>query len=164
MEFIKELYVEFSTNPIVKATFLWIMFDTIFGVLRSVKTHKFNSCFGIDGGIRKVGMIVSIMFLGLADQIVHINLAFLIPTEVLNQIGLEKVGTLEFFGILFVLYETISILKNLYILGLPMPIWLKTFLENLLNNLTNEMPAGLADIKPGTAVTENTEETTKSDI
>ena len=164
MEIFNDLINEYSSNPIVKAVFLWIMADTVFGVLRAFKTHKFNSCFGIDGGIRKVGMILSIIFLGLADQIVHINLAFAIPKEVLNQIGLDKVGTLEFFGILFILYETISILKNFYIVGVPMPMWLKTFLENLLNNITNEMPAGLPEIKPGTAVTENTEETTRSDI
>lgn len=140
MEVLKNLFVSFSANPIVKLVFLWIMFDTLFGVLRAGKTHAFNSSFGIDGGIRKVGMIFSILFLGFADTIVHINIAFLVPSELLNYIGLEKVGMLEFFGILYLLYETISILKNMYILKIPMPTWLKTFLENLLNNLTNEMP------------------------
>lgn len=143
MEFINEIFMSFGSNPFVKTTVLWIIFDTLFGFLRAVKTHEFNSCFGIDGGIRKVGMIGSIIFLGLADHIIHINLAFAIPVEMLNSIGLEKVGLLEFFGLLYTIYESISILKNLYILGIPMPVWLKTFMENLLNNLTNEMPSAL---------------------
>lgn len=164
MDFFKEFILNFSKNSIVELTFIWIMFDTFFGVLRAAKTHKFNSCFGIDGGIRKVGMIVSIMFLGLADQIVHINLAFALPENYLSYFGLEKIGMLEFFGILYIIYESISILKNLYILGIPMPMWLKKFLENLLNNLTNEMPKELEQIKPGATVIEQIEETISSDI
>ena len=65
MEIINDLINGYGSNPIVKAVFLWIMADTVFGVLRAFKSHKFNSCFGIDGGIRKVGMILSIIFLSL---------------------------------------------------------------------------------------------------
>lgn len=34
-----------------------------FGVLRAIKEKKFNSCAGIDGAIRKVGMLISLVFI-----------------------------------------------------------------------------------------------------
>ena len=60
-------------------------------------------------------------------------------------IGLEKIGMLEFFGLLFILYEAISILKNMYLIGIPMPLWLKDKLEKLLTQLTNEVPTKLLE-------------------
>ncbi|MGX8835556.1 phage holin family protein [Amedibacillus sp. YH-ame6] len=137
MEFIID---SINTNPVVLVVALWIVLDTIFGVLRAFKQHGFNSSFGIDGGIRKIGMIFGILFLLIADHIVHINLAFMIPVDWLKIFDLEKIGLTEFFGILFILYETISILKNMILVGVPAPKWIKDWLENFLNTMTNEMP------------------------
>ena len=39
-----------------------IVLDVIFGVLRAIKERKLNSTIGIDGIIRKVGMLISIIF------------------------------------------------------------------------------------------------------
>ena len=45
-------------NKIIQLVVLAIVCDTVFGVLRAIKEKKFNSCAGIDGAIRKVGMLV----------------------------------------------------------------------------------------------------------
>lgn len=146
MEYIfNALYGALSSNVVVLIVVWCIMFDTFFGVLRAVKEHAFNSSFGIDGGIRKVGMIFSILFLFIADLTVHINIIGFVPKEYLAIIGLEKIGMLEFFGLFFILYEAISILKNMYLIGIPMPLWLKDQLEKLLTQLTNEIPTKLLD-------------------
>lgn len=139
------LYGALSSNVVVLIVVWCIMADTFFGVLRAVKEHAFNSSFGIDGGIRKVGMIFSILFLFIADLTVHINIVGFVPKEYLAVVGLEKIGMLEFFGLFFILYEAISILKNMYLIGIPMPLWLKDQLEKLLTQLTNEVPTKILD-------------------
>lgn len=45
----------------------------------------------------------------------------------------------EFFAALYFAYESISILKNMYILGIPMPAWMKTKLEKFLKEMTGEL-------------------------
>jgi len=139
------LYGALSSNVVILIVVWCIMSDTFFGVLRALKEHAFNSSFGIDGGIRKVGMIFSILFLFVADLTVHINVVGFVPKEYLAIIGLEKIGMLEFFGLFFILYEAISILKNMYLIGIPMPLWLKDKLEKLLTQLTNEVPTKLLE-------------------
>lgn len=139
MEFLITIYNNLQNNSVFWLILICIMFDTFLGALRALKDHVFNSSFGIDGGIRKVCMIGAIMFLALTDMVVHINLLAFVPNDVIQIFGITKLGIMEFFGILFVLYETISILKNMYLIGVPMPVWIKTKLENLLKNLTSEI-------------------------
>ena len=71
-----------AASAVVRLVALAIIMDTVFGVMRAVKEHKFNSSAGIDGAIRKVSMIVSIIFLAVADMILTINLIGFIPEEV----------------------------------------------------------------------------------
>ncbi len=141
------LYGALASNTVALIVLWCIMADTFFGVLRAWKEHAFNSSFGIDGGIRKVGMIFSILFLFIADLTVHINIIGFVPKAYLEVLGIEKIGMLEFFGLFFILYEVISILKNMYLIGIPMPIWLKEWLEKLLTQLTNEVPTKLLEGK-----------------
>jgi len=74
----------------VQIVILWIVFDTILGCLRAVKHHKFNSAFGIDGGIRKVAMIVSVAFLMLVDLMVGVNVISWLPDALRQAVGLTK--------------------------------------------------------------------------
>ena len=46
-------------NSLIKLLLLAVVLDTILGVGRAIKYHKFNSSVGIDGAIRKVMMLVS---------------------------------------------------------------------------------------------------------
>lgn len=129
-----------QNNLFIRTVMIVVMLDTFLGVLRAVKEGKFNSCFGIDGGIRKVAMLGCIAFLGALDMCITFNLAFMLPKEWLGFLGVEKIGLCEFFSILFILYEAVSILKNLLLCGAPIPTKLKTFIEKLLNIMTDELP------------------------
>lgn len=117
-----------------------VLMDTILGVLRAIKEHKFNSCVGIDGAIRKVAMLFSVMFLMVIDSMVQINFLFMIPEEYLQYLGIERLGVCEVFCILYILYEAISILKNMTLCGLPIPAKIKRFLQKFLDDMTEELP------------------------
>lgn len=117
-----------------------VILDTVLGVLRAVKYHKFNSSAGIDGAIRKIAMILSVVFLMIVDTIVKIDFLFMIPKEYLQVIGLERLGICELFCILYILYETISILKNMTLCGLPVPTRIKQWIQKFLDDMTDELP------------------------
>lgn len=117
-----------------------VLLDTILGVLRAIKEKKFNSCVGIDGAIRKVGMLISVMVLMLVDKMVSIDFLFMIPEEYVGMIGISKMGICELFSLLFILYELVSVLKNMTLCGLPVPGKIKDFIQNFLDNMTDELP------------------------
>ena len=117
-----------------------VILDTILGVARAIKERKFNSSVGIDGAIRKVMMIASIIVLMLVDAIVQMDFLFMIPDEYLQFIGIEKLGICELFSLLFILYEIVSILKNMHLCGLPIPYRIKLIVQKFLDELTEELP------------------------
>lgn len=129
-----------QVNLFIRTVIIVIMLDTFLGVLRAIKERKFNSCFGIDGGIRKIAMIGCIAFLAALDMCVTLNLAFMLPEQWLSILGVQQIGLCEFFCILFILYEAVSILKNLLLCGAPIPKKLKTLIEKFLNIMTDELP------------------------
>lgn len=115
-----------------------ILLDIFLGSLRALKERKWNSTVGINGILRKTAMIGSSIFLIIIDSILKIDLLFFIPKEITNTLKLNEVGIFELFGIMFILYEITSILKNMVKCGLPIPKKIKTTIEKLLNNLTSE--------------------------
>ena len=121
-----------------------VIMDTVLGVLRAIKEHKFNSCVGIDGAIRKVAMLFSILLLMFVDSIVNIDFLFMIPQEYLQYIGITKMGICELFCLLFILYEIVSILKNMTLCGLPVPTKVKQFIQKFLDDMTEELPEEVA--------------------
>ena len=134
-----EIYKAAAANTILQLLVVCVVLDTVFGVLRAIKEHSFNSNFGIDGAIRKVAMMISITFLVLVDGIVSVNLIGFIPEEARTAIGLERIGTMEFFGILYGCYEVVSILKNMALCGLPVKrVWIAV--RKALGKYTNELP------------------------
>ena len=139
-EFIITLKTLIHSHSIISLVALMVCADTVMGCFRAIKHHKFNSSFGIDGAIRKITMLLSLVFLILLDTAVHINLVAVIPVEILSAIGLETVGTTEFFGILYVSYEAVSILKNMVLCGLPVKN-VEDALRKFLGNYTDELPA-----------------------
>lgn len=122
--------------------FIAVSMDTIFGLGRAIKHHKWNSSAGIDGAIRKISMLACMTFMVMLDAICGFNLIKVFPKDVaqmLLQIGLAHVGFAEFFGILFVAYECVSILKNMTLCGLPVK-WVWVWAYNFLHKYTNELP------------------------
>ncbi len=135
MEFINTA----AHNKLIELVVLAIVFDTIFGVLRAIREKRFNSCAGIDGAIRKVGMLISLVFMLAIDQLIKVNLIGFIPETVRTQLGLDTVGVAEFFALLYIAYEAVSILKNMALCGLPVKkIWEK--IREFLSNYTEELP------------------------
>lgn len=135
MEFINTA----AHNRIIKLVAMVIVFDTVFGVLRAVREKKFNSCAGIDGAIRKVAMLVSLIFMLAIDRLVKINLIGFIPETVRSQIGMETVGMVEFFSLLYIAYEVVSIFKNMALCGLPVKkVWVGV--RGFLSQYTDELP------------------------
>lgn len=127
----------------------WILYvgfavaiDTIFGLGHAIKQRKWNSSFGINGAIRKIAMMACITFTALLDAMCHFNLIVLFDQEIvgyLSKIGIVHVGFAEFFGLLFVAYECVSILKNMYLCGLPVKwVWARVY--NFLHKYTDELP------------------------
>lgn len=129
-----------SSNSFVKILLIAVALDTILGVLRAIKEHKFNRCVGIDGAIRKAGMLLSVGFLMATDVIMHINVLSMVPEEYVQILGIDKMGICEFFSLLFILYELVSILKNMTLCGLPVPTKIKKWIQKFLDDMTEELP------------------------
>ena len=133
-------YIEMmSRNPVIKLLIIALLLDIFLGSLRAIKEGSWNSTIGINGMLRKVGMIGSIGFLGLMDMCLDFNLISAVPEEVKNVIKLNKVGICELFGIMFILYEFTSVLKNMVLCDIPCPKGLKKKLEKLLKTMTSEL-------------------------
>ena len=113
-----------------------------YGILRAIKEKKINSCIGIDGIIRKVAMLISIVILSLIDKIIKIDLIGFIPEIIKTTLNLGQVGISTLFIILFVLFEILSILKNMVLCKLPIPKKLQTQLENTMKEFTSEIKEG----------------------
>lgn len=137
---IHEILTLIGNSSFLKILLIVVLLDTFLGVMRAIKEHKFNSCVGIDGAIRKVAMIFSVLILMLLDTIMNIDLLFMIPEQYLQIIGISKLGICEIFALLFVLYECVSILKNMTLCGLPVPIKLKKWIQKFLDDMTDELP------------------------
>lgn len=139
---IAEFIMEAVANPIFRLVAILIVFDTIMGVLRAIKERRFNSCIGINGAIRKAAMMVSLLFLALADTVLSLNLIGFIPAEAWQAIGMAapaRIGMAEFFALLFIAYEVVSVLKNMTLAGLPIKrVWENV--KKFLTKFTDEMP------------------------
>lgn len=134
----REIYVAAAHNKLIQLVIIAVIIDTLFGVLRAIKEHNFNSCFGINGAIRKCGMIISIMLLVVVDYITNFNMIGFLPDEVRQYIG-NSIGISGFFAILYIAYETVSILKNMALCGLPVKkLWL--YVKTFLSKYTDELP------------------------
>nr|WP_242980223.1 phage holin family protein [Hungatella xylanolytica] len=139
MDRITELLALAWGSPIIKLVILAVVMDTCFGCIRAIKEHKFNSCFGIDGAIRKISMVASLAFLLILDRIVHLNLIGFIPEAIRSYLPVNAIGVAEFFGLLYIAYELVSILKNMTLCGLPVKRLWET-VKKFLTQYTDELP------------------------
>lgn len=138
----KEYYEIMVHNKGVQLLIIFITLDVIFGILRAIKEGKLNSTIGIDGIIRKVGMIITICVCILVDIIISIDLIGFIPDKIKEVLGLSKIGISMLFNILYIVFEILSIFKNMYKCKLPLPKKLKVYLEKILREFTSEIKEG----------------------
>lgn len=116
-----------------------IVLDVIFGVLRSFKEKSTNSCIGIDGMIRKTGMLITVITLTFIDLIINVDFIGFIPQEVRQALKFNEVGIADIFNILFIVFESLSILKNMILCKMPIPKKLQIFLEKIMKEFTGEV-------------------------
>lgn len=134
-----ENFISLLNNDGMKVLIVVIVLDLILGILRAIRKKSINSCIGIDGMIRKVGMLIVIVFLTIIDSIIHLDLIGFIPETLRNSLKLGKVGISCLFNILFIIFEILSIFKNMILCKLPIPIKFQLFLENVMNEFTGEI-------------------------
>lgn len=127
-----------SCNICLKIVALMVVLDSMLGGLRALKERKLNSNFGINGAIRKIAMLTCVTMLVVLDRLLHINVIAYVPEQILNTIGISKVGLAEFFSILFVLYEAVSIMKNMVLCELPVPKKFQNAVQKFLAEMTEE--------------------------
>lgn len=138
-ETINRFWITLSDNLFIKTVLLSVMLDTVLGLLRAIKEHKFNSCFGIDGAIRKIAMVISVVVLAVVDGLIGFNIPMsFLPEVIQGFIGTTHIGICEFFCLLYIMYEAVSILKNMCLCGLPIPP-LQKRLEKWLKTMTGEL-------------------------
>ncbi|MCQ2513125.1 MAG: phage holin family protein [Lachnospiraceae bacterium] len=134
----------FGGHLIIKLILTAIIMDSFFGCVRAFKTKKTNSSIGIDGVIRKICVIAGLTFMVLIDYMLNLNLTEFIykilPEKTFEYIPLKHMGLTETFGLLFLAYESMSVLKNMYMCNLPVKkIWL--WADKFLHNYTDELPS-----------------------
>lgn len=129
-------------NSAIKVLAIFIILDTVLGILRAIKERKINSAIGIDGMLRKAGMVLSLFFFYLVDCVVQIDLIGFIPQETKTLININKIGMGELFSLIFIIFEFLSVLKNMTLCKLPIPKKLQNFLSKLLKEFTQEIKEG----------------------
>lgn len=135
MEYLQNLI----NNDGFKILIIVVVLDTIFGILRAIKEKKVNSAIGIDGIIRKIGILIAISFLSIIDSIVHVDLIGFIPENVKQVLNFSNVGISDLFNVLFIIFEILSVFKNMILCNLPIPKRLQEFLENAMKEFTGEI-------------------------
>ena len=134
-----EKFISLLNNDGMKVLIVVIVLDLILGILRAIRERTVNSCIGIDGMIRKVGMLIVIVFLTIIDTIIHLDLIGFIPETIKETLKLGKVGISSLFNILFIIFEILSIFKNMIKCKLPIPKKLQVYLENVMKEFTGEI-------------------------
>lgn len=137
-----EKFISLLNNDGIKVLIVVIVLDLILGILRAIRERTVNSCIGIDGMIRKVGMLIVIVFLTIIDYIIHFDLIGFIPETIKEILKLGKVGISSLFNILFIIFEILSIFKNMILCKLPIPKKLQVYLENIMKEFTGEIKEG----------------------
>ena len=137
-----EKFILLLNNDGMKVLIVVIVLDLILGILRAIRERTVNSCIGIDGMIRKVGMLIVVVFLTIIDYIIHFDLIGFIPETIKEILKLGQVGISSLFNILFIIFEILSIFKNMILCKLPIPKKLQVYLENIMKEFTGEIKEG----------------------
>ena len=139
--FIIRFFSALMGNIFVRLLLIAVCADMVFGSLRAAKYRKWNSAVGIDGAIRKAGMLACVLLFTAIDMMMHVDVLGWLPAEarnVMDSCGVVKMGVTELFALLFILYEATSVLKNMLLCGLPVPAGLRAKLAGWLDTMTEE--------------------------
>ena len=140
--FIIRFFAALMGNVFVQLLLIAVCADMVFGSLRAAKYHCWNSAVGIDGAIRKAGMLACVLLFTAIDMMMHVDVLSWLPADtrnVLDACGVVKMGVTELFALLFILYEATSVLKNMLLCGLPVPAGMREKLASWLDSMTDEI-------------------------
>ena len=118
-----------------KGLIILIILDIFLGLSASIVNKSIYSTIGINGLIRKFVIIFTVICLSFFDSYINLdwNKYLNLDIDFLNKINISNL-----FCLLYMCFEALSCLKNLNRLKLPFPKKLKTLLNKLLYELTNE--------------------------
>ena len=119
-DFVRPVVIAAGQSKLLQMLVVLVVMDVIFGMLRAAKEKEFNSSVGINGMIRKAGMMISLVCMIYLDAIIEINLIGFIPEGIRAYLPGETVGITEFFAVTYIVYEIVSVLKNMTLSGLPL--------------------------------------------
>ena len=139
--FMIRFFAALMGNIFVRLLLIVVCADMVFGSLRAAKYRCWNSAVGIDGAIRKAGMLACVLLFTAIDMMMHVDVLGWLPVDtrnVLDACGVVKMGVTELFALLFILYEATSVLKNMLLCGLPVPAGLREKLGAWLSTMTEE--------------------------
>ena len=156
--FIIRFFAALMGNIFVRLLLIAVCADMVFGSLRAAKYHCWNSAVGIDGAIRKAGMLACVLLFTAIDMMMHVDVLGWLPVDarnVLDACGVVKMGVTELFALLFILYEATSVLKNMLLCGLPVPAGLREKLGAWLSTMTEETNVDIVAEKAVTAPMED---------
>ena len=97
-EFIVRLLAAMVNNIFVDLLIIAVCADMLFGTLRAAKYRCWNSAIGIDGAIRKAGMLASVLLFTLMDMLLHVDILAWLPADVrtvMDTVGVVKMGITE---------------------------------------------------------------------
>ena len=100
----EKILILLSNNSFIRILLIAVTLDTLLGVLRAIKEHKFNSCVGIDGAIRKAAMLFSVCLLMATDVIMHINMLGMVPEKYMGKFRDWETSD-KFNVIVFILFQ-----------------------------------------------------------
>ena len=139
MTLASQIFNNIIQNTSFKVLAILIIMDIVFGVLRAIKEGVANSTIGIDGMIRKTAMLMSVVFMCALDTVMDFNLIGFIPEKIKIALNFERVGFNDLFNILYIIFEFLSVLKNMIKCKLPIPKKFQKWLEDVLSKYTNEL-------------------------
>ena len=156
--FIIRFFAALMGNIFIRLLLIAVCADMVFSSLRAAKYRKWNSAVGIDGAIRKAGMLACVLLFTAIDMMMHVDVLGWLPAEarnVMDSCGVVKMGVTELFALLFILYEATSVLKNMLLCGLPVPAGLREKLGAWLSTMTEETNVDIVAEKATTAPMED---------
>lgn len=139
VEKIAEALEELSNNNFMYLIIILIFFDSTLGFFNSIKNRKISSCVGINGIFKKMSILLTFIMAYMIDCCINVNLIGFIPKDKLAFLGITDIGFFEIFGAMLIAFESISVLKNISLAGIPIPKFLKENIEKFLNSFTNEI-------------------------
>ena len=118
--------MNFEQISFTSRTWVWALpiimmaFDIVTGYLNAWSKHEIQSSKMRSGIVKKAGEISAILILEI------ITFAMKIPFDLV-----------KFFSILIIFTELNSIIENLDKMGVPIPVWLKSRINNDIESMTN---------------------------